>query len=102
PAFVYRFVDALAGAGAGLGIPVDQALRLALATVEGSAMAAAAAGEPPATMAENVASPGGATRAGLDILDSNGELARLVADTLSASERRSAELAAQAHGDART
>ena len=38
PGFVYRFIDALAEAGAALGLPADQAPRLALATVEGSAM----------------------------------------------------------------
>jgi len=96
PGFTYRWIDALAGAGAALGLSNPQALRLALATVEGSAMLAAAASEPPAALADRVASRGGSTREGLDVLDRDGALAALVADTLRAAERRNAEMAAAA------
>ncbi len=93
PAFVFRFVDALAEAGAALGLPRDQAARLALATVEGAAAMAAGAGETPATLADRVASPGGSTREGLKMLDREGALRRLMVDTLTAATRRNAELA---------
>lgn len=96
PAFLFRFIDALAEGGAALGLPADQALRLALATVEGSAAMASASGENPATLAERVASPGGSTRAGLNVLDRGGALADLLTDTLRASERRNSEMAAAA------
>lgn len=96
PGFVYRFIDALAGAGASLGLPEDQAARLALATVEGSSLLAAAADVGPAVLADRVASPGGSTRAGLNVLDREGGLAALLKDTLAASERRNAEMAAAA------
>ena len=96
PAFLFRVVDALARAGAALGLPEDQARRLALATVAGSAAMAAAADEPPATLADRVASSGGSTRAGLDVLDRGDSLVRLLTDTLAASERRNGELAALA------
>jgi pyrroline-5-carboxylate reductase len=96
PAFVYRFIDALAAAGAALGIPGDQAQRLALATVEGAALLAAQADASPATLADRVASPGGSTRKGLDVLDDGDALQRLLAATLAASERRNAEMAAEA------
>ena len=69
PAFVFRFIDALAKAGAALGLPTDQAARLALATVEGSAAMAAISDATPATLADRVASPGGSTREGLNRLD---------------------------------
>ena len=46
PAFVYRFIDALAASGAALGLDPEQAGRLALSMVEGAAMLAASAGEP--------------------------------------------------------
>ncbi|MCR5872534.1 MULTISPECIES: pyrroline-5-carboxylate reductase [unclassified Sphingomonas] len=98
PAFVYRFVDALAAAGAAVGIPADQALRLALATVEGGALLAARSSETPATLADKVASPGGSTRKGLDVLDTDSALVKLLTATLEASERRNAEMAAAAHG----
>lgn len=93
PAFLFRFVDALARAGMALGLPEDQAHRLALATVEGSALMAAVADEAPAGLADRVASPGGSTREGLDVLDRDDALVRLLTRTLAASERRNRELA---------
>lgn len=93
PAFLFRFIDALGAAGADIGLPLEQAARLALATVDGAAALAVSAGEPPAVLAERVASPGGATRAGLDILDAEAGLAPLISRTLAAARQRSAELA---------
>jgi pyrroline-5-carboxylate reductase len=93
PAFLYRFVDALARGGAAIGLPADQAARLALATVEGAALTAATSTDSPATLADKVASKGGSTRAALDILDADGALATLVAATLAAAEARNRELA---------
>jgi pyrroline-5-carboxylate reductase len=96
PGFVYRFIDALARAGASLGIPAEQAARLALATVEGAGALAAGAGEPPAVLAERVASRGGSTREGLKILDRDDALAALLRETLGAATRRNAEMAVEA------
>ncbi len=96
PAFLYRFIDALAAAGAGLGLPQDQAARLALATVEGAAQLASMADVSPGILADRVASPGGSTRAGLNILDRDNGLFALLKETLAASERRNAEMAAAA------
>lgn len=96
PGFVFRFIDAMAAAGAALGLPADQAQRLAIATVHGSATMAAGADVSPATLADRVASPGGSTRQGLNVLDDGDALKRLMAATLAASERRNAELAAEA------
>ena len=93
PAFLFRFVDALAAAGATMGLPADQAARLALATVAGSAAFAVAADASPAALADRVASKGGATRAGLDVLDAGGALDRLLAETLRAARDRAAALA---------
>lgn len=96
PAFLYRFADALAGAGAALGLPRDQADRLALATVDGAAMLAARSVEPPAALADKVASPGGSTREGLNVLDEDDALLRLLTRTLRAAEDRNREMAAAA------
>lgn len=98
PGFVFRFIDALAAAGAALGLPQEQAARLALATVEGSAAMAAGAGESPAVLADRVASPGGSTREGLNVLDRDAALQELLKETLAASRKRNAELAAAARG----
>ena len=100
PAFVYRFIDALAAGAAALGMERAQADRLALAMVEGSAALAAASPHGPAVLAEKVASPGGVTRKGLDVLDADERMARLAEDTLRAARDRSAEmgLAARTNG----
>lgn len=96
PAFLFRFIDALAKGGAALGLPEDQAARLALATVEGAALLAAGSDESPAKLADRVASPGGSTRAGLDVIDAEGALDRLLAAVVAASARRNEEMAAAA------
>jgi pyrroline-5-carboxylate reductase len=94
PAFVYRFIDALAQGGIALGLPADQAARLALATVEGAALLAAASDTSPADLAERVASKGGSTRKGLDAFDADNALVRLATAALHAAEQRNCELAA--------
>ncbi len=96
PGFVFRFADALAQAGAALGLPADQAARLALATLEGSAVMAADADVTPAVLADRVASPGGSTRQGLNVLDRDGALVALLTETLAASARRNRGMAAAA------
>lgn len=93
PGFLYRYIDALAAAGTALGLPADQAARLALATVKGSALLAAAADVSPAALADRVASPGGSTREGLNVLDRDDALVKLLTETLSAAASRNAEMA---------
>lgn len=96
PGFVYRFIDALAAGASALGLDPDQAQRLAVATVEGAALLAAASPHSPAELARRVASPGGSTQKGLDVLDEGGALLALVQDTLRAARDRNAEMAAAA------
>ena len=85
PAFVYRFISALAAGAGELGLPREQAVRIATAMVEGAAALAAASSEDPGALAERVASPGGTTRAGLDVLDESGAIGRLMERTLRAA-----------------
>lgn len=98
PAFLFRFVDALAGAGEAQGLEPGAAAALAMATVEGAAMMAAAEQRSPAALADAVASPGGMTREGLNVLDAEGALATLMQRTLAAAVRRGEEMAAAARG----
>lgn len=98
PAYLFRFIDALAKAGSALGLGEADAARLALATVRGAASLAEADGRSPAALADAVASPGGMTRAGLNVLDEDGALDRLVRATLAAAALRGEEMAAAARG----
>ena len=92
PGFVYRFIDALAGAAIDLGLDADTAAQLALATVDGAATLAAAADVSPAALADRVASPGGMTREGMNVLDNGDALRRLLAETLRATRDKGAAL----------
>lgn len=96
PAFVYRFIDAFATAGETIGLSADNARQLALATVVGATRLASQADDPLARLADRVASPGGSTRRGLDVLDTDRALVRLLEATLAASRARVAEMAAEA------
>jgi pyrroline-5-carboxylate reductase len=93
PAFVFRFIDALAEAGEALGFSREQATGLAIRTVEGAA--ALARGETASLdeLAGQVTSKGGTTAAGLAILDEDGALKTLIAQALDAARRRSLEMA---------
>lgn len=96
PAFVYRFVSALAGAAVRLGLDPEDADRMARAMVAGAAQSIVESPETPAAMAAAVASPGGMTQAGLDVLDTDGRLTALLAETLRAARERGRELATEA------
>ena len=99
PGFVYRFIDSLAAGGAALGLPEDQSQRLALAMVEGAALLAAASEHSPHELARRVASPGGSTQAGIDVLDRDNALATVVAAAMRAASERNGEMARAARGD---
>ena len=100
PAFVYRFIDALASGAEALGMARDQADRLALATVEGASALAAASDASPVELARRVTRPGGTTAAGLAVIDEGGVFASLVEATLKAARDRGAEMAAAARDEA--
>ncbi|HMJ93534.1 MAG TPA: pyrroline-5-carboxylate reductase [Allosphingosinicella sp.] len=93
PAFLFRFIDALAKAGEGIGLPAEQAASLAKYMVEGAGAQAAGSGDPPVELARRVASPGGTTEAGLGVLDGEAGMEELLRRTLEASMRRSREMA---------
>jgi pyrroline-5-carboxylate reductase len=96
PAYVARFVAALAKAGVKRGFSEEIAATIALETVLGTAWMAATTGESMESLAKRVASPNGTTQAGLEVLDHDGVLDQLVAVTIDAAVRRSAELAHEA------
>ncbi|OGS59776.1 MAG: pyrroline-5-carboxylate reductase [Erythrobacter sp. RIFCSPHIGHO2_12_FULL_63_10] len=93
PGFVYRFIDALSAAAQELGLAREMADQLALATVEGAASLAAHGEVSAGDLADRVASPGGMTREGLNVLDRDNALKNLLKETLQATRDRAAELA---------
>lgn len=92
PGFVYRFIDALAGAAVELGLEREVAEQLALVTVDGASALAAASDVGPGALADRVASPGGMTREGLNVLDEGAALHRLLTQTLRATADKGAAL----------
>lgn len=92
PGFVYRFIGSLAAAAEELGLDNESAQSLALTMVDGASSLAAAADVPPAELADRVASPGGMTREGLNVLDKDDALHKLLTETLRATRDRGAEL----------
>lgn len=100
PAFVFRLIESYAAAGERLGLSADDALKLAMATFGGSTALLEGSGEKPGTLIAQVASKGGTTQAGLDVLDEDGQLAALFTNVLRAARDRGRELADLARGDA--
>ena len=93
PAFLFRFIDALAAAGVAGGMDHGDAAAVAMTTVAGAAQMAAASKRTPAALADAVASPGGMTRQGLNVLDADAALNQLLTRTLEAAIRRGREMA---------
>jgi len=93
PAYVFLLAESLAKAGAAAGLPADLAARLARATVAGSGELLHRSPLDPATLRQNVTSPGGTTAAALEVLMSETGLDRLMREAVMAATRRSRELA---------
>lgn len=94
PAYIFIALEALADGAVALGLPRDVALRLAIHTTLGAAALAAAEDVHPAELKDRVASPGGATIAGLAALERGGFRASLI-DAVHAAARRSREMAGE-------
>ena len=99
PAFVLRLIESYAAAGERLGLSAEDALALATATFGGATALLADSGEKPGVLIAQVASKGGTTQAGLDVLDSDGQIAALLTNVLRAARDRGRELADLARGE---
>ena len=91
PAFVYKFIIALAKAGEKLGLPFEKAIHLAEHTVFGAAKLAINSEEDPEKLCREVCSPGGSTIEGVKILESS-SFDSILEDTAAASYKRNKEL----------
>ena len=92
PAYVFHLVECLAKAGTEAGLPADVAERLARATIEGAGELLFQSPLPPATLRQNVTSPGGTTAAALEVLMATDGLAPLMQRAVAAAKRRAGEL----------
>lgn len=91
PAFFAYMEQAMAKGGEALGLPAEAARLLAEQTMLGTAAYLRQSGADLETFISGVATPGGTTAAGMDVLRAS-DFANLVAATLKAAADRSAEL----------
>lgn len=94
PAFVFKFIRALAQGGIDAGIDEDTAIELAAQTVIGAAKLLTASPLDPETLIKNVCSPGGSTIEGVKSLDAD-DFESTVAKAVAASYKRNIELGKQ-------
>lgn len=93
PAYIFYFVECLTKAGVEAGLPEETAARLARATAAGAGeLLRQSVGVAPATLRQNVTSPGGTTAAALEVLMAEDGLGPLLERAVAAAKRRAAEL----------
>jgi pyrroline-5-carboxylate reductase len=93
PAYVFLLVESLTKAGIAAGLPPELAAKLARETVTGSGELLHRSPLDPATLRQNVTSPGGTTAAALEILMGTDGLEPLLAKAIAAAAKRSRDLA---------
>ncbi|HLX98120.1 MAG TPA: pyrroline-5-carboxylate reductase [Roseiarcus sp.] len=94
PAYVFALTEALASAAEKLGLPRDLSMSLARGTVEGAAeLMRRESATSPATLRQNVTSPGGTTAAALAVLKDARGLDDLMARATAAARARATEMA---------
>lgn len=91
PAYVFLLAESMVDAAVAVGLDPGTADTLVRQTLLGASRLLAESGEAPATLRENVTSPGGTTAAGLGVFDEAG-LRSIVAAVVEAATARSVEL----------
>jgi pyrroline-5-carboxylate reductase len=94
PAYIFHLAECLAEAGVAAGLPRELSERLARATVTGAGELLFQSDLSPATLRQNVTSPGGTTAAALEVLMRDpGGMRELMRQAVAAAKRRAGELA---------
>lgn len=87
PAYVYMVIEALCDGGVKMGLPRDVAMALATQTVLGAARLVKETGAHPATLRDQVTTPGGTTISAIHELEERGLRAMLISAVVTATER---------------
>jgi pyrroline-5-carboxylate reductase len=93
PAYVFLLAEELARAGVAAGLPAELAAKLARETVAGSGELLHRSDLAPATLRQNVTSPGGTTAAALEVLMAPDGMQPLLTRAVAAATQRSKDLA---------
>jgi pyrroline-5-carboxylate reductase len=93
PAYVFLLAEELARAGVAAGLPAELAAKLARETVAGSGELLHRSELSPATLRQNVTSPGGTTAAALEVLMGSDGMGKLMTRAVAAATQRSKDLA---------
>lgn len=87
PAYVYQLIESLAQGGYAVGLPRNISAKLAVMTVLGAACTVLKTGRSPSELREMVASPGGTTIEGLNVLKQRKFSKALIEAVLAASKK---------------
>ena len=87
PAYVYSVIEALAAGGVKEGLPQDVSLQLTTQTVLGAAHLIQATSKHPATLRDQVCTPGGTTMSGLYAMEEGGFRLALMNAVIAATKR---------------
>ena len=87
PAYIYMVIEALCDGGVKMGLPRNVAMTLATQTVLGAAKLVRETGEHPATLRDQVTTPGGTTISAVHELEERGLRAMLISAVVTATER---------------
>ncbi|WNK20669.1 pyrroline-5-carboxylate reductase [Halomonas piscis] len=98
PAYFFLMFEAMEDAGVRLGLPADTARRLAIQTALGAATMAGQSEHDPATLKQNVMSPGGTTERAIATLE-DANLRRAMDDAIQACAERARQMAAELSGE---
>lgn len=87
PAYIYMVIEALCDGGVKMGLPREVAMKLATQTVFGAAKLVKETGQHPATLKDQVTTPGGTTINAVHELEERGLRAMLISAVVTATER---------------